>query len=430
MSWLALLCVLGTAGLDQEVRHRLLPIESESALSEPEAQRICRSIGKSRVVMLGELTHGDGTSHALKAALVKVLHRRLGFDVLIWESGLHDCAEMDALIGGDQPIEKVARVGVFGHWSQGREALEVFRFAREVRTSKRPLTMAGFDLQGSGSAFNSMFVDFAEWFKGVPEQPEEHRRSVEAAFELARTASRKPDPQKAFQEAEAAVLATADGFVKAFESNPEDMKRRWGDKWALRRRILGNAVEYAKMSALYRKQQAGQGTFFEPYNLRERVNAATLEWLIREHFRNRKVIVWAHNVHIYKGLPSRGAGVHQTPTMSEVDSMGRIVAKALGSTVYSLGFVAYSGQWSWLGGEPITFREVGSDSLEASLHRTWNKLGFLDLRDLPQSSPLKGAVATTIDQQNPLTTTTRISDGFDGLIFIDRVKPRVQEKSP
>jgi erythromycin esterase-like protein len=44
------------------------------------------AVKDKRVVMLGEQTHGDGTTFALKARLVRFLHEQIGFNVLAFES--------------------------------------------------------------------------------------------------------------------------------------------------------------------------------------------------------------------------------------------------------------------------------------------------------------------------------------------------------
>lgn len=47
---------------------------------------IGEAIGNKRIVMLGEVYHGDATAFQAKTRLVKFLHEKMGFKVLVFES--------------------------------------------------------------------------------------------------------------------------------------------------------------------------------------------------------------------------------------------------------------------------------------------------------------------------------------------------------
>lgn len=422
----ALLLAIVSTTIDERVddlKARAVPLAE--TWGERERAALKAAIGESRVVLLGELTHGDGTAFSQKVEIVKALHATMGFDVLIWESGLYDCAEMNAALSGDKNLATVARMGVFGHWSQGAESFPVFEYARASHKTNRPLEMAGFDLQGSGTTSNSMFPDFLDWFGDRPELTADDRAAIAAAFDQARAAGHAADPQAAMDEAVRAVHRTAPRFVRAFDQNPAAFREQWGDAAEVREKALRLAVRYGEMLEQHRELSEGKRTFADPYNLRERVNAETLLWLLNERYKGRKVIVWGHNLHVLRTQPTRGA--REAPADGELESTGRIIGEALGDEAYSLGVVAAGGEWSWLGNPPIAYREPAQDSFEALLKQTRLPVAFINLRDLPADHWLRKPIATTLDQQNVLTVTAPIADAFDGLIFIDAMKPRRQK---
>lgn len=100
------------AWLQAQVRPvRTIDFNDDDNVSDLEP--LANAIGGARVVQLGEPSHGAGSSFAAKARIVKFLHKRLGFDVLIWESGLYDVSLADAAMCGPDDGMTAARKGIF-----------------------------------------------------------------------------------------------------------------------------------------------------------------------------------------------------------------------------------------------------------------------------------------------------------------------------
>lgn len=114
-----------------DLRERAVPIRTIDPADDDfsDLMPLAAAIGDARIVQLGESTHGDGAAFAAKARLVRFLHRELGFDVLLWESGMYDLRVVNDSLRSGAGAAAAARLGVFGIWSASREALPVFEHA-------------------------------------------------------------------------------------------------------------------------------------------------------------------------------------------------------------------------------------------------------------------------------------------------------------
>jgi len=129
------------------------------------------AVGGARVVQLGEPSHGAGSCFAAKARIVKFLHQRHGFDVLIWESGLYDVALAQAAMRGTDDPMTAAQRGVFTLWSMAAEVKPLFAYIKASQATPRPLEMAGFDMQVTADGSSARFAEDLRAFSGGVRKP-------------------------------------------------------------------------------------------------------------------------------------------------------------------------------------------------------------------------------------------------------------------
>ena len=132
----------------QWLKDNALPLRSIDPLDTDFAdfEAFAETLKDVRVVLLGEISHGDGSSFLAKTRLVKWLHQTQGFDVLAFESGFYDCHVAWKAMR-HKPALEAFRDGVFGVWSKSAECIELATYLRNQATSSNPLELMGFDCQ-------------------------------------------------------------------------------------------------------------------------------------------------------------------------------------------------------------------------------------------------------------------------------------------
>ncbi|HEY1876078.1 MAG TPA: erythromycin esterase family protein, partial [Rhizomicrobium sp.] len=374
------------------------------------------AIGAARVVQLGEPSHGAGSCFAAKARIVKYLHQRRGFDVLIWESGLYDVALAQAGMRGTDDAMTAARRGVFTLWSMAAEVKPLFDYIKASQATARPLDIAGFDMQVTADGSTERF---AEDLRAFADQLREStlRERATALVDNALTMRKHLFNTKFAGQADLADLAVAvrelGGLINDRRADFEQVRGPLGTDF------MAHAIQNMVADAAFRAEFArAPATTAARESSRDAANAVNLRWLLEKQYAGRKAVVWAHDVHVMNAYyDSNFRGVHLAAEPGDMKPTGTFIADWLGKQVYTIGMTTFQGEDGFAMGGPATPVPPAPDgSLEARLHAMGHPYAFMDLRTLDR----RQSVSARLPKYD-VNTVTDVSRIYGGIFYIDRM---------
>ncbi|HEY2473645.1 MAG TPA: erythromycin esterase family protein, partial [Candidatus Cybelea sp.] len=381
------------------------------------------AIGSRRIVMLGEESHGDGATFLAKTRLIEFLHERMGFNVLAFESGFYDMHRAwGDLTSGTDPIAAI-RSGVFGIWTDTEQTQALWRYIASQSQTSHPLVLAGIDSQFTGTASKRYFLaDLREVLADLP-QDAQTQNARELVLGVVSSYFASPGHGVARLEAFQKETTTAQQarFYIAIEklrqalesqsySDPAKAARR--DYWVQVLASTSVQFEHTWHEDFEHLYSTPGPTFdWATFNLRDRQMAENLIWLARHEYADEKTIVWAANSHEMR---------HQdflTTEYTPYVPMGEWIDRAMGSSVYTLGFTAFEGKAD-LGDIGI----AAPGSIESLIHGTGYPYAFLDFRHLDAA----GSWLSEPLSSRPLGFEAEDTDwpaAIDGLFYIETMTP-------
>lgn len=405
-----------------DLRRNAQPIRSIDPSDEDyrDLEPLADAIGDARVVQLGEPSHGGGAAFAAKARLVKFLHQRLGFDVLVWESGLYDVALAQAGMRGADDALTAARRGIFTLWTEAAEVKPLFEYIKASQASLRPIEMAGFDMQITADGSAERYAADLRTFAAGLRVPALREQALALAISATGARSRLLSSGFADRRDLDALIMAVEELRAMIHAHGTVFETAWS---ALHMAFMDRTIENMRADAVQRFEAAGSPkTTTARESRRDALNAANLEWLIEQPYAGRKTIVWAHNAHVMNAYYAPNfRDIHLTHGPDDMSPMGVLLAARLGHQLYTIGITAFDGREGFAVGGPTTLIPAApADSLEAHLHALGHPFLFLDLRHGGRLPPSVRTVRIPKFDSVGISNPARV---YDGLIFIDAMTP-------
>lgn len=338
-------------------------------------------IGESRIVMLGEATHGTAEFYATRARITQRLIEEKGFDLVAIEGDWPDALEVNRYVRGaaGSAEESLAGFRRFPAWMwRNTVILDFVRWLRshnEQRSLGQPkVGFYGLDLYSLHASMEAVvqFLDRVD--------PEE------AAIARQRYACFEPFGADTQQYALSAHFLATTCEEEVIQTLVEFMRHR--NAYALRTSEDSafeaelNAIAVLRAERYYRHMVRGGAV---TWNLRDRHMVATLQRLLARGGPRTKAVLWEHNSHIGDFRATYQGESGQV-------NVGQLLRETYGKQAVAIGFGTYRGTVTaasaWDG--PAEFKRVPparEGSYEAIFHLANVPAFYLELRHLPIWKP-------------------------------------------
>lgn len=408
------------------IRHSAHPLTGAPSDYNP----LLDMIGDSRLVLIGEASHGTHEFYRHRAQITKRLIAEKGFNAVAVEADWPDAYEVNTFVRGrgekQDAIDSLAGFQRFPTWMwRNADVLDFIGWLRNYNEHHAEMQAGfyGLDLYSMHASMRAVL----DYLDKVDPEAARRARFRYGCFE------------HFGEDTQAYGYATGFGLSKTCQEEAVgqwlEMRRRAGELAGRDGRVPRDAFFFAEQNArLVKNAEEYYRSMFRErassWNLRDTHMAETLEALI-DHLggTQAKIVVWAHNSHL---------GDARATEMSEHGelNLGQLVRQKYGDNAVLIGFTTYTGSVtaasSWDGpAERKRVRQALPESYEELFHRC-NIANFLvllrDDDELPavlRSPRLERAIGVIYLPKSERASHyfhARLSDQFDAVMHIDETR--------
>jgi erythromycin esterase-like protein len=380
-------------------------------------QFLKETLKNNRIVLLGEQSHGEGATFEAKVRLIKFLHKELNYEIVSFESGLYDNYKAFERIKDSNYQDSPLKESIFRIWSDTKEFEPLLKYVHDQKNSKSPLIVTGFDCQ----ADNIFQEEFLEDLKTISRptltlsEPELNilEQVISAGPEF--IVSNENDSSLFFLACE--KIQSNIEKLPNFENN---IKARillqsligWIEitKWEID--ILNNVD--VKVQNPRDLQMAKNLMFLAELYPDKKI----IGWGASYHFANK--IELFKNTEITKRYAQKLDSLEKSDEPTDLENqlagavpMGRVLKDKFGSSLYSISFSSFEGEFGILGTASISMQSIRPpvESIENRLADRPNEHTFIDYREIGDQTYFYSSVLGNLPLFAPW------KDIFDGLFF-------------
>jgi len=355
-------------------------------------------IGNSRVVALGEVSHGSSEIFKMKNRIIQYLATNKGFDMFSIEANMPESYKLnDYTIRGEGDPKRLIAGMYFWTWNT-EELLNMVEWMHNFNQPEQRIEFTGFDMQFFDGAINEL----SNAFEGSVEMK---KKIVDLKKKLDEI--NKQAHQNGSVNIDENEMKDINSIITFLQSSIETSSFQSSEKNWLQQNIIII-------------QQYLRDSNREENVWRDKCMADNFLW-IKEHNPNSKFVIWAHNVHIMK--TNNMQGFH--------------LAQKLGNDYTTFGVTFFNGSFTAVGSRGLTSYESAQaypGTLEYLLNRLKEPIFILDLKKIKSENNKNTEWLTKeLDYRSAGSmgglgnkgefAKGKIADDFDYLIFIKTSTP-------
>ena len=387
-------------------------------------------IGDSRIVLLGEASHGTHEFYFERAAITKRLIAEKGFTLLAIEADWPDASRAHRYVRGTSADananEALSGFRRFPAWMWRNtvvvEFVEWLRgFSKDVDPKRAPAGFYGMDLYSLHASIHAVL----SYLQKVDPDAAKRARVRYSCFDHF---SREPQ-----EYGYAATAGATESCEDAVVEQLAELQRRAGEFLSRDGEMAAEELFFAEQNArlvknaeqYYRSMFRGRAS---SWNLRDRHMVETIEALVAHlnGSRQPKAIIWAHNSHLGDARATE-MGQH-----GELN-VGQLIREHYGGEAVLIGFSTHHGtvtaasDWG-AAAQRKNVRPALEDSYEELFHQTGLPRFWIDLRNAgdkiggPRLERAIGVIYRPETERLSHYFHARLPKQFDAIIHIDETR--------
>jgi erythromycin esterase-like protein len=351
---------------------------------------LTRELQNTRIAVLGEQLHWDGTTFVMKEKIIRYLHENLNFDVVLYEAGLYDMWQMTIQQDSLNP-----KTGLYPFWWNNEETKSLWEYYENEKIS-----LGGFDIQPTGDIPDSVRINnLANYLTVNNLNLNNYPHFLDFSKDMLR------------------YMTWWDVFAKQFSAGQKDSILIEMKEITLKIKQTANPAMEDK---IYYRYLSGLTQRFESISsnpeagsparmqVRDSLMADNLIWLADSIYPCKKIIVWTSNIH----------AIHPAKVSDDFSwkTMGQYLKKHYADSIYTVVFSSFGR----LDKSGSLYDKMGNKSLEYLIHTTGNQCAGIRFDDIDSTSFLNKKFVSGINQG--VNQNAGWSSMLDLYIFIDTMK--------